>query len=197
MAVGMFLFSAVDATSKISNRRFAPFSDCLDKTAWAGLWHLSFAGDVWPSYLHYNSSCSATGTGILAAGSATLFIIAISQVPLADAITVTFIAPLVVTMLSAVLLAEKVGLHRWAQSLPVLRVQLLLYARALKTFTLPCYWCFGRYLFAGRQIISRLLSSSDNVYTTVAYTALASSVMLSVPAYFVWITRRPTSSLSC
>ena len=40
-----------------------------------------------------------------------------------------------------------------------------------------------------------LLSGSDDVYTTVAYTALASSVMLSVPAYFVWITPQTNQQL--
>ena len=45
--------------------------------------------------------------------SATLFIIGLNYVALADAIAVTFIAPLVVTILGALVLGERVGPHRW------------------------------------------------------------------------------------
>ena len=85
----------------------------------------------------------------------------------------TFIAPLVVTILSAVLLAEKVGLHRWSAIIAgfagtaiVIRPGFENFHPALLLVSLAAI------LFDGRQIISRLLSSSDNVYTTVAYTAL-------------------------
>ena len=40
--------------------------------------------------------------------------------------------------------------------------------------------------FAARQIMSRLLSGSDPAVTTVAYTALAGSFVLSIPVPFVW-----------
>ncbi|MEO1790274.1 MAG: DMT family transporter, partial [Pseudomonadota bacterium] len=40
--------------------------------------------------------------------------------------------------------------------------------------------------FAGRQIISRILGSVDNSMTTVAYTALVSTALLTVPLAFVW-----------
>ena len=151
MAVGMFLFSAVDALAKYLTDEFAPFSDCLDKTAWAGLWHLSFAGDVWPSYLHYNSSCSATGAGNSGSRGPPLFIIAISQVPLADAITVTF-CPLVVTILSAVLLAEKVGLHRWSAIIASFTGTVIVIRPGFENFHPALLLVFlAAILFAGRQ----------------------------------------------
>jgi S-adenosylmethionine uptake transporter len=47
-------------------------------------------------------------------------------------------------------------------------------------------------LFALRQILSRHLSSSDRTITTIAYTALVGSFLLTVPLPFVW--RWPTTS---
>ena len=104
MTVGMFLFSAVDALAKFLTDSLHPF-----QIVWIRQLGLVFGTCL--LLRMYGIRIFITthpvlqlGRGILAAGSATLFIIAISQVPLADAITVTFIAPLVVTILSAVLL---------------------------------------------------------------------------------------------
>jgi len=47
--------------------------------------------------------------------------------------------------------------------------------------------------FAARQIISRMLSRSDRTATTVAYTALAGSLVLTLPLPFVW--RWPAGTL--
>ena len=41
------------------------------------------------------------------------FFYAISVISLAKALTLTFVAPIIVTILSALLLKEKVGIHRW------------------------------------------------------------------------------------
>lgn len=196
MAIGMFFFSAVDALAKFLTDSLHPF-----QIVWIRQLGLVFGTSL--LLVVYGIRIFITthpvlqlGRGILAAGSATLFITAVSQVPLADAITVTFIAPLVVTMLSAVLLAEKVGFHRWsaiiagfAGTLVVIRPGFESFHPALLLVLLAAV------LFAGRQIISRMLSGSDNIYTTVAYTALASSVMLSVPAYYVWITPQTSQEL--
>ncbi|HAB38648.1 MAG TPA: EamA/RhaT family transporter, partial [Rhodobacteraceae bacterium] len=43
-------------------------------------------------------------------------------------------------------------------------------------------------LFALRQILSRKLSGTDKTITTVAYTALAASALLTFPLPFVWRT---------
>ena len=43
-------------------------------------------------------------------------------------------------------------------------------------------------LFAGRQVISRALSGSDTTSTTVAYTALVGSALLTIPLPFIWQT---------
>jgi S-adenosylmethionine uptake transporter len=43
-------------------------------------------------------------------------------------------------------------------------------------------------LFALRQILSRRLSSTDKTITTVAYTALTASTLLTLPLPFIWRT---------
>src|SRR5690242_9489917 len=52
--------------------------------------------------------------GLLFAGSAYAFFLAIATMPLADTMAVFFIYPLIVLVASALLLGERIGLTRWA-----------------------------------------------------------------------------------
>ncbi len=196
MAVGMFLFSAVDTLAKF-------LTDTLHPLQIVWIRQLGLVAGTILLMRIYGVRIFITAhpvlqlaRGVLAAGSATLFIIAISYVALADAIAVTFIAPLIVTVLSAVLLAEKVGLHRWSAIIAGFLGTLVVIRPGFESFHPALLLVlFAATLFAGRQIISRLLSGSDNAYTTVAYTALASSLVLSVPAFYFWVTPQTSQQI--
>lgn len=196
MAAGIFLFAAVDAMAKFLTETLHPM-----QIVW--LRQLGLMGGTVLLLGLYGTSIFATkhpflqlARGVVAAGSAALFIIAISHVALADAIAVTFVAPLIVTILSAVLLAEKVGLHRWSAIIVGFAGTLIVIRPGFESFHPALLLVLiAASLFACRQIISRLLSGSDNAYTTVAYTGLASSVVLSVPAFFVWVTPQTSQQI--
>lgn len=188
MTVGMFLFSAVDALAKFMTDTLHPLQIVWIRQLGLVSGTVLLVGIYGVRVFVTTHPVLQLARGVLAAGSATLFIIAISYVALADAIAVTFVAPLIVTVLSAMLLAEKVGLHRWSAILAGFVGTLIVIRPGFESFH-PAYILvlIAATLFAGRQIISRMLSGSDNAYTTVAYTALASSVVLSVPAFSVWV----------
>ncbi|WP_136439699.1 DMT family transporter [Pacificoceanicola onchidii] len=125
--------------------------------------------------------------GIAAAGSATLFITAVRHVPLADAVAVSFIAPFIVTIFGALLLREPVGPRRWTAvaigfvgMLIVIRPGLGVFHPAILLVVAAAS------LFAFRQILSRWLSGGDSPVTTVAYTSITATVILSVAVPFVW-----------
>ena len=189
MAAGMFLFSAVDALAKFLTDSLHPLQIVWIRQLGLVAGTMLLAGLYGVRIFVTAHPVLQLARGVLAAGSAALFIIAISYVALADAIAVTFIAPLIVTVLSAVLLAEKVGIHRWGAIIAGFIGTLVVIRPGFESFHPALLLVlFAATLFAGRQIISRLLSGSDNAYTTVAYTALASSMVLSVPAFYVWTT---------
>ena len=189
MAAGMFLFSAVDALAKFLTDSLHPLQIVWIRQLGLVAGTMLLAGFYGVRIFVTAHPVLQLARGVLAAGSAALFIIAISYVALADAIAVTFIAPLIVTVLSAVLLAEKVGIHRWGAIIAGFIGTLVVIRPGFESFHPALLLVlFAATLFAGRQIISRLLSGSDNAYTTVAYTALASSMVLSVPAFYVWTT---------
>ncbi|NBR04012.1 MAG: DMT family transporter [Alphaproteobacteria bacterium] len=133
------------------------------------------------------------GRGAAAALSATFFITGLNFVALADAVSVTFVAPLVVTMLAALLLGERVGLHRWAATVIGFLGTLIVIRPGMESFhpglLLPL---LAAILFAIRQVISRHIGSRDRTETTLAYTALTAFLMLSVVQPFIW---QPIGSL--
>ncbi|HCD63547.1 MAG TPA: EamA/RhaT family transporter [Alphaproteobacteria bacterium] len=196
MAVGMFLFSAVDTLAKFLTDTLHPLQIVWIRQLGLVAGTILLMGIYGVRIFITAHPVLQLARGVLAAGSATLFIIAISYVALADAIAVTFIAPLIVTVLSAVLLAEKVGLHRWSAIIAGFLGTLVVIRPGFESFHPALLLVlFAATLFAGRQIISRLLSGSDNAYTTVAYTALASSLVLSVPAFYFWVTPQTSQQI--
>jgi len=120
-----------------------------------------------------------------------LFFYSISIISLAKALTLAFIAPLVVTAFSPIFLGEKVGLRRWSAviigfigSMVVIRpgfVEINLASLA----ALGTGVTYGFYL-----IITRKLSSSDNPLLTLLLTGVVGAIIISFVMPFVWI--KPT-----
>ncbi|MDB0028264.1 EamA family transporter, partial [Alphaproteobacteria bacterium] len=102
MLLSMFVFSAVDTIAKVLTTDFHPL-----QIVWTR--QLGLVAGVFVMMALRGTSLFETkhrkllARGLMAALSAALFITAINYVPLADAIAVTFVAPFVVTMFSALL----------------------------------------------------------------------------------------------
>ena len=191
-ACAMFLFSAVDTTAKLLTESFHPV-----QVAWSRQIGLLFGilillvlkGTV---ILNTEHPWLQVGRGLLAGTSALLFISAISIVPIADAVAVSFIAPFFVTILGSLVLGEHVGVRRWTAVTIGFLACLIIIRPGLGVFHPSIFLVMiAAIAYAFRQILSRMLSGSDSTMTTVAYTGLTASVLLSLPLLFVW--RTPTS----
>ena len=192
MAAGMFLFSAVDTQAKFLTATLHPVQIVWSRQLGLLIGVLVLLALRGITILHTRHPGLQILRGGLAASSATLFIVAVSFVPLADAVAVSFVAPFIVTVLGALMLREPVGIRRWAAvtigflgTMIVIRPGLGVIHPAVVLVLLAAM------LFALRQILSRVLSSSDRTVTTLAYTALVGSLILTVPLPFVW--QWPTS----
>ena len=122
------------------------------------------------------------------------FFYSISIISLAKALTLAFIAPLIVTAFSPIFLGEKVGFRRWSAviigfigSMVVIRpgfVEINLASLA----ALGTGVTYGFYL-----IITRKLSSSDNPLLTLLLTGVVGAIIYSFFVMpFVWV--KPTLS---
>ena len=130
--------------------------------------------------------------GLILLSANICFFYAISIISLAKALTLAFIAPLIVTAFSPIFLKERVGFRRWAAviigfigSLVVIRpgfVEINLASLA----ALCTGVMYGFYL-----IITRKLSSSDNPLLTLLLTGVVGAIIYSFFVMpFVWV--KPT-----
>lgn len=188
MLCGMFVFSVVDAQAKYLTAEMPPMQIVWGRQIGLFLGVVCLICLKGGAVLKTHHPRLQIARGIAAAMSATLFIIGLSYVPLADAVSVTFISPLVVTILGFALLGERVGVHRWTATIIGFLGTLIVLRPGFETFhpglLLPLIAaCF----FAGRQVISRIIGTSDKTQTTVAYTAITSFFLLSLMIPFIWV----------
>jgi drug/metabolite transporter (DMT)-like permease len=111
----------------------------------------------------------------------------LKYIPLADATAITFSAPLIIAALSAPILGERVGGHRWGAVL-VGMLGVLIVIRPVGDVVhwavlLPLAAAFG---FATFQIVTRLLADTEATFVTLFYTSASGAAMSSILVVFVW-----------
>jgi drug/metabolite transporter (DMT)-like permease len=118
-----------------------------------------------------------------------LFIAAITFLPLADAIALLFVGPLMVTALSSPLLGEAVSLPRWLGVLIGFIGAMVIIRPGFESFhwatilVLLSAACFALY-----QIATRELSNHEDPLTTLFYTPLVGLLVMSGLAPLYWTT---------
>lgn len=194
MAGGMFLFAAVDTEAKFLTETLHPLQIVWSRQLGLLLGVLVLLAYRGFGILRTQHLGLQIARGAMVAGSASIFIYAVSFVPLVDAIAVTFVAPFMVTLIAALVLREPVGIRRWT-AVAIGFVGVLIVTRPGLGVVHPAVLLIliAALLFALRQILSRFVTGTDRIITTVAYTALVGSAIMTVPLPFVW--RTPETSL--
>jgi drug/metabolite transporter (DMT)-like permease len=125
---------------------------------------------------------------LLLAGATLTFFIMLSYLPLADSVALTYVAPIIVTVLGALALRERVGPRRWAAVIVGFIGAMIIIQPGFGTFHwaaslgLVTAFCFALYAIA-----TRMLSGRDSPATTIFYTALVGAVVMSAAVPFFWI----------
>ena len=189
MALAFFVFAAADTQAKFLTGLFHPMQIVWTRQLGLLSGVLILLALKGPSILATRSPAWQVARGMLAVFSATTFIFALRYVPLADAVAVTFVAPFLVTVFSALLLKEKVGIRRLT-AVAIGFIGTLIVIRPGTGAIHPAVMLVivSATAFALRQILSRHLAATDRTATTVAYTAIVSVVILTVPLPFFWKT---------
>ncbi|MGA9411971.1 MAG: DMT family transporter, partial [Roseobacter sp.] len=194
MALGMFLFSGVDTMGKFLTETVHPIEIVWFRQLGLLLGVVVLIGAQGRSVLVSSNPKLQIARGVLAACSATLFIVGVSYVPLADAVAITFVAPFMVTVMGALILREPVGVRRWTAVL-VGFIGTLIVIRPGMGVIHPAALLLivAASAFALRQVLSRILAGEDKTQTTVAYTAIVSWTLLTIPLPFIW--QNPSNGL--
>ena len=116
------------------------------------------------------------------------FFYSISIISLAKALTLAFVAPLIVTALSPVFLDERVGVKRWIAVIIGFIGSLVVIRPGILEVNLASFAALGTGVMYGFYlIITRKLSTSDNPLLTLLLTGLTGVIIISFAMPFVWI----------
>ena len=119
------------------------------------------------------------------------FFYSISIISLAKALTLAFIAPLIVTAFSPIFLGENVGFRRWSAVIIGFIGSMVVIRPGFVEINLASLAALGTGVMYGFYlIITRKLSSSDNPLLTLLLTGVVGAIIISFVMPFVWI--KPT-----
>ena len=122
-----------------------------------------------------------------------LFFYSISIISLAKALTLAFVAPLIVTALSPVLLGEKVGIRRWAAVITGFIGSLIVIRPGFVEINLASIAALGTgVLYGFYLIVTRKLHTSDNPLLTLLLTGVVGAIISTMIMPAVWV--KPTIS---
>ena len=139
-----------------------------------------------------------TMRGLAMLGSALLFIMGLRFLPIAEVSATTFVSPLFVTALSIVFLGEKVGVRRWIATAVGLGGVLIVLRPGSSAFHPAAFFAIATALaWAIMLILTRMMAGTEQVMTTLVYSALAGLAVLTVMVPFVWVAPTGHDILFC
>ena len=116
------------------------------------------------------------------------FFYSISIISMAKALTLAFVAPLITTALSPIILGEKVGIRRWTAVLVGFLGSLIVIRPGFLEFNLATIAALGTGCFYGVYlIITRKLHSTDSPLLTLLFTGVVGFTVASFFVPIVWI----------
>ncbi len=129
--------------------------------------------------------------GFCVVGSSMLFVYGVRSMTMAQATTISFLSPLLITILSIPLLGETVGPRRWAAVAAGMIGMLIVVRPGLGGFDpAALFGVASAFCWALALIITRKISSSDPPQTTVLWSASIGTAVLTLilPFQAVWPT---------
>jgi drug/metabolite transporter (DMT)-like permease len=124
-------------------------------------------------------------------GSSVLFVYGIREMTMAQATTISFLSPLLITVLSIPLLGEIVGIRRWAAVLAGMIGMLIVVRPGTGGFQpAALFGVASSSCWALALIITRKIAASDAPQTTILWSAIVGAVVLTIllPFEAMWPT---------
>jgi drug/metabolite transporter (DMT)-like permease len=150
-------------------------------------WRIAGPRGLWPARPWYHSLRAA-----FLVAATFCFFLSLKWLPIADALAIFFVQPLIVTVLSALVLRERVGPRRWA-AVAVGFVGTLIIIRPGLTEVNPGAWYA---LAAGANlacyfIMTRAISGQAHAMVTTFQTSLLGGLILSAVIGWIWVWPSP------
>lgn len=186
----VFLFAVMDSFAKIAGQIFNPLQVVWARCFFHILLLVIFMGPMHGfDLIKTNNLKIQVLRSMLLLGATICIFTAVKYIPLADAGAIAATSPLFVTVLSVLLLKEKISGRRWAAvacgfagAMIVLRPGLSMVHPAMFLVVLMSLF------YALYQLTTRFLSDVDSSATTAFYSVLVGTIVMSCVLPFVWTT---------
>jgi S-adenosylmethionine uptake transporter len=187
MALGFALFAVADTIAKVMLEYYPPVQVVFIRMLglFFGVNLIMLYNFKWVGKT--NNLSKQLLRGLAQAGSAVSFLIGLRTIAIADATSIAFVAPLFVIILSYFVLKEPIGIRRWLAVIIGFSGTLIIIRPGFEIINLGhIFIIVAALLFAVRQIISRLIASTDDPLTTAFFTAYTSVVIFVLFQPWVW-----------
>ena len=173
LVFGLLLFSFQDVIIKYFSDRYSVLQIVFFRGLIAvSLFALVFKFSQQKQSLVSRKPWLMLSRGLLGFGSYTCYYLAVAAMPLAEVVCITFTMPLFVTVMSALILGEKVGPRRWTAVVLGFIGVLIILSPSGEFNWLAVILAFGAAItYATHTIITRFLSMHDDPMT-IAFNAL-------------------------
>lgn len=142
---------------------------------------------IGPAVFHTDHPKTQVFRGFAILVSSFLFVSGLSHLPLADASAINFVWPLLITVLSVLMLKEKVGVRRWAATLLGFAGMLLIIRPGTSAFQMAALYPLGAaLLWSFAAVVTRSVSAHDRAATTLVWTSLVMLAGATVLIPFFW-----------
>jgi drug/metabolite transporter (DMT)-like permease len=185
----VLLFVVMDSIVKFANETYEPL-----QVVWARyffhmvLMTLVLAPKLKSSLIKTANPKLQIFRSMLLLGATVCFFSALKYIPLADAGAMGSTSPLFVTVLSVFLLGEKVSVRRWTAVFIGFGGALIILRPGLGVVHPAMFLVVGMSIFyASYQIATRKLAGVDSSYTTIFYTALVGTIVMTAIVPFFWV----------
>ena len=188
MLLTFILFASLNATAKYLTLSYPVGQVLWARFAFHVLVVAILLGPRTPHVMVSGRLGLQVGRSLIMLVTSAFFFTGLSFIPLADAVAIMFLNPILVTLLSVPLLGERVGPWRWAGVGAGLAGAIIIIRPGLGvmhlTALLPLCAVLGHSFY---QITTRVLSRTDQPLTTLFYTPLAGFVATSAVVPFLWV----------
>ena len=192
LVIAMAMFSSKDTLVKLMDGYYSPVVVMWAQMSFASLFFtpiisVKYGPDsLWPKtpLLQIMRATSVvTGIG--------MFYWSISLIPLAEATAITFVAPLITTSLSPVMLNEKIGLRRWTAVLIGFVGILIVLRPEFNGDRLGYLIAFGAGIMIGVfYAFNRLLAGEAPPLVNQTYSSIIGALLLTPFIFSVWVPLR-------
>jgi len=190
MMVMVLCFSVLETTAKYLSRFYpVPMLVWSRYTVHTVLMLLLFAPRLGTGLLRTAQPAGQVLRAALLMSSPACYFGALSFLPMAEVKAVSFISPLLVTVLAVWWLREEVSRARWLAVVVGFLGVLFIVRPGSAMLQWPALLAVGAaFCYSLYQIMTRKFSETENVFTTLFYTALVGCVLMSLVVPLFWKT---------